>query len=135
MFDTKVAIVIREDLATWQKLNVTAFLMSGIVGQDPEIIGDLYKDAQGNKFSALSRQPAIVLKADQDKLRTIHKRALDRQAQTAVYIEEMFSTGHDDANRAVFAEYGPDDAKLVGIAIREDKKMVDKITKGAKMHD
>ena len=32
MFDTKIAIIIRDDLATWQKLNVTAFLMSGITG-------------------------------------------------------------------------------------------------------
>ena len=32
MFDTKIAIVVRDDLATWQKLNVTAFLMSGITG-------------------------------------------------------------------------------------------------------
>jgi hypothetical protein len=31
-FDTKIAIVVRDDLAVWQKLNVTAFLTSGIVG-------------------------------------------------------------------------------------------------------
>ena len=64
MFETKMAIVICDDLATWQKLNVTAFLMSGIVGATPDIIGAPYEDAQGNKFNALSRQPAIVLKAD-----------------------------------------------------------------------
>ncbi len=29
-FDTKAAVVVRDDLATWQRLNVTAFLMSGI---------------------------------------------------------------------------------------------------------
>jgi hypothetical protein len=46
----------------------------------------------------------------------------------------MFATGHDAANRAVFAEFQPDDARLVGIALRADKKIVDKITKGAKMH-
>ena len=34
MFDTKIAIVVREDLAVWQKLNVTAFLTSGVVGSD-----------------------------------------------------------------------------------------------------
>ena len=45
MFDTKIAIVVREDLATWQKLNVTAFLMSGVVGAAPEIIGEPYRDA------------------------------------------------------------------------------------------
>jgi hypothetical protein len=31
MFDTKFAIVVRQDLEVWQKLNVTAFLTSGIV--------------------------------------------------------------------------------------------------------
>lgn len=46
----------------------------------------------------------------------------------------MFSTGHDAANRAVFAQFAPDDAKVVGIAMRADRKLVDKITKGAKMH-
>ena len=33
-FDTKIAIVVRDDLATWQKLNVTAFLTSGVTGAD-----------------------------------------------------------------------------------------------------
>ena len=35
MFDTKIAIVVRSDLQSWQKLNVTAFLMSGIVAAHP----------------------------------------------------------------------------------------------------
>jgi hypothetical protein len=46
----------------------------------------------------------------------------------------MFSTGHDDANRAVFAEHHATEGNTVGIALRADKKIVDKITKGAKMH-
>ncbi len=36
-FDTKFAIVVRDDLETWQKLNVTAFLTSGIIGNTPEM--------------------------------------------------------------------------------------------------
>ena len=40
MFDTKIAIVLRNNLASWQKLNVTAFLVSGIVGQNPDMIGE-----------------------------------------------------------------------------------------------
>ena len=44
MFDTKIAIIIRDDLATWQKLNVTAFLMSGITGANPGIVGKTYED-------------------------------------------------------------------------------------------
>ena len=40
MFDTKIAIVLRNDLASWQALNVTAFLTSGIVAQFPDVIGE-----------------------------------------------------------------------------------------------
>jgi hypothetical protein len=29
-FDTTIAVVIRDDHAAWQKMNVTAFLVSGI---------------------------------------------------------------------------------------------------------
>ncbi|MGE7369903.1 DUF2000 family protein [Neorhizobium sp. NPDC001467] len=134
MFDTKIAIVIRDDLATWQKLNVTAFLTSGIVAQSPAIIGQAYRDAQGHVYNPMTIQPIVVLAADQEGLRTIHRRALDRGVMTSAYIEEMFATGDDAANRAVFLQFGPEDAKLVGIALRSDKKLVDKITKGARMH-
>ena len=134
MFDTKIAIVIRDDLLVWQKLNVTAFLMSGIVGAAPEIVGEPYKDGAGNRYSSLCIQQVIVLAADQQTLSTIHRRALERQVPHGLYIEEMFSTGHDAANRAVFAQHSPETAKVVGLALREDRKLVDRITKGAKMH-
>ncbi|PBC05229.1 DUF2000 family protein [Mesorhizobium sp. WSM3860] len=134
MFDTKFAIVLKGDLAVWQKLNVTAFLTSGIVAQSPQIIGEPYRDRAGNLFNPLSIQPVIVLSADGPTLAAIHRRALERGVTTSAYVEEMFSTGHDAANRAVFAEFAPDDAKIVGIALRAEKKLVDKITKGAGMH-
>jgi len=134
IFDTKIVIVVREDLQVWQKLNVTAFLMSGIVGSSPEIIGEPYRDAAGNVYHSLSVQPVIVLAADRTTLAAIHRRTLERDIPIGLYIEEMFSTGHDAANRAVFAEYGPDTAKVVGLALRENRKVVDKITKGARMH-
>ncbi len=134
MFDTKIAIVLRDDLAPWQELNVTAFLTSGIIAQNPAIIGEAYRDAAGHVYNPMSIQPIVVLTANQETLRTIHRRSLEREVTTSAYIEEMFSTGHDAANRAVFAQFAPEDAKLVGIALRAEKKIVDKITKGSKMH-
>jgi len=134
MFDTKIAIILREDLAGWQKLNVTAFLTSGIVAGAPEIIGEAYRDRAGNVYNPLSVQPIVVLAADSETMAKIHRRALERGAPASLYIEAVFSTGHDAANRAVFAEYAPEDAKVVGIGLRAEKKIVDKITKGAAMH-
>jgi hypothetical protein len=134
MFDTKIALVVRDDLQSWQKLNVTAFLMSGIVGSAPEIVGEPYRDAAENVYLGLSVQPVIVLAADRPTIAAIHRRALEGGVRHALYIEEMFATGHDAANRAVFREHGPADAKVVGLALREERKLVDKITKGARMH-
>jgi hypothetical protein len=134
MFETKIAIVVREDLAVWQKLNVTAFLMSGIVGANPGIIGEPYKDVTDSQHLGLSIQPVIVLAADAPTLVQIRRRALERKIPTAIYIEEMFATGHDAANRAVFAAHGPDEPNVVGVALRAEKKVTDKITKGARMH-
>ncbi|TWB63360.1 DUF2000 family protein [Nitrospirillum viridazoti] len=134
MFDTKIALVLREDLAAWQALNVTAFLTSGIVAQCPEIIGEPYRDRSGTVYNPLSVQPVIVLAADAATMAAIHRRTLERGLRTSLYIEEMFRTGHDAANRAVFADYAPEDAQVVGLGLRADKKLVDKVTKGARMH-
>lgn len=135
MFDTKFVVVLRSDLAPWQKLNVTAFIAGGVVGAAPGILGETYRDAAGNVYNAMSVQPIVVLAADADTMATIHRRALERGVEASLYIEEMFSTGHDAANRAVFAEYSPENAKVVGIAFRAEKKVADKITKGARMHE
>ncbi len=134
MFDTKFAIVLREDLAVWQKLNVTAFLTSGIIAANEGIIGEPYRDAAGNAYNALLIQPTIVLSADEATIAKIYRRAMERGARLSLYIEEMFATGHDAANRATVECRQPEEMTVVGLALREEKKLVDKITKGAKMH-
>ncbi len=133
MFDTKIAIVVREDLAVWQKLNVTAFLTSGVLGENPGLLGEPYEDAAGNFYSPLAIQPMIVLSAAPDAIRTIYRRAMEREVRLSLYIEDMFKTGHDAANRAVVKQYRPDEMNVVGLALREDKKTVDRITKGARL--
>jgi len=134
MFDTKIVIVVREDLLTWQKLNVTAFLTSGVIGDAPDLLGAPYRDADGISYRPLLVQPTIVLTADAGGLAQIHARALSRDISVAVYIEDMFATGHDEANRATVAAYSTGALPLVGLGLRADKKSVDKVTKGARMH-
>ena len=134
MFDTNIAIIIRDDLAIWQKLNVTAFLMSGITGANPWIVGKTYQDRGGKRHLAMSVQPVIVLAGTANVLTNIRNRANHKGVDTVAYIEEMFSAGHDVANRAVFAEHDATEANTVGFVVRADKKIVDKITKGAGMH-
>jgi hypothetical protein len=134
MFDTKIAIVIRDDLAPWQELNVTAFLTSGIVGATQGLLGEPYEDAAGNKYNPLVIQPVIVLSAGAEAIRTIYRRGMERGVRLSLYIEEMFATDHDEANRAAVKQHLPETLNIVGLALRDDKKLVDKITKGARMH-
>ena len=108
--------------------------MSGIIGANPGIVGKTYQDRGGQRHLAMSLQPVIVLAGTANVLTNICNRTNDTGVDTVAYIEEMFITGHDDANRAVFAEHDATEANTVGIALRAVKKIVDKITKGARMH-
>ena len=134
MFETKIAIVVRDDLAVWQKLNVTAFLTSGIVGATEGLLGEAYEDAAGNTYHPLAIQPIIVLGADAERVRLIYRRAMERGVRLSLYIEDMFKTGHDAANRETVKRYRPEEMNVVGLALRDEKKTVDKITQGARMH-
>ncbi|MBN9390528.1 MAG: DUF2000 family protein [Chloroflexi bacterium] len=133
-FDTKIAVVLREDLATWQKLNVTAFTISGIAGTVEGIVGENYEDASGNVYLPMIIQPIMIFAADAAQMRTVYERAMAQEARFAIYTEELFSTGHDEANRAAVKAVAAEDLNLVGIALRADKKAVDKILKGLSLH-
>lgn len=132
-FDTKIAVVLRDDLLPWQELNVTAFLASGIAA-NPELLGEPYEDADGQRYLPLLRQPVVVLTADAATLSRAHAKVVSRGLPLAVYTHEMFSTGHDAANRAAVAAVPTDALDLVGIAVHAPKNAVDKSLKGSRLH-
>ncbi|MFD2265201.1 DUF2000 family protein [Lacibacterium aquatile] len=134
MFDTKVAILVLEDLAVWQKLNVTAFLATGIAGAAPDAMGEPYEDAAGRQHARLLGQPMLVFAATPADLQRAFRIGIERDLTRSVYVRAMFSTGHDAANRAAFLAEPADAPDLVGIALRGLKKDVDKAIKGAKLH-
>lgn len=134
-FDTKVVVVLRDDLLPWQELNVTAFLMSGIATSAADLVGEPYVDADGTVYRPMLRQPVLVLTAGSELLAAARTRAVARELPLAIYTRELFSTGHDAANRAAVAEVAAGDLDLVGIALRGPRNVVDKIVKGARMHD
>src|SRR6058998_2979233 len=102
-FDTKIAVVLRNDLAVWQKTNVTAFLVSGIAATVPGVVGEPYRDASANEYLPMFVQPVLVYEADGAGLRRAYERALSRGVVPAVYTKELFATDHDEANRAAVA--------------------------------
>lgn len=133
-FDTKIAIVIRTDLQAWQRLNVASFLTSGIAAAFPECIGEAYEDASGTTYHALIGQPILIYGADGPALSRALDRALARNVKPAVYTEDMFSTTYDAANREAVRAVARTDLNLVGIAMRAERKVIDKIVDALKFH-
>jgi hypothetical protein len=133
-FDTKIAVVIRTDLEAWQRLNVAAFLTSGIAAAFPECVGEPYADGSGTQYLSLIDQPILIYGADRPALSRALERALARNVKPAVYTEDMFRTTHDAANREAVRAVIRADLNLVGLAMRAERKVIDKIIDGLKFH-
>ncbi|MFG1814668.1 DUF2000 family protein [Kribbella sp. NPDC049174] len=133
-FETKIAVLLRDDLAVWQRLNVTAFLVSGIAGTHPEVVGEAYEDADGQTYLPMFRQPVLVFEGSKELMAAAHERALRREIEHSVFTQELFATGNDRDNRAAVKAVRTEELDLVGIAVYGPKNAVDKVLKGARMH-
>ncbi|BBU30779.1 hypothetical protein BTHE68_45130 [Burkholderia sp. THE68] len=134
MFNTKVALIVRDDLAVWQKLNVVAFLATGVAAAIPEALGEPYEDAAGNRYGRMLGQPMLVFAADLSGLQAAHRQALASELEIVPYVHAMFSTGHDAANREVFRAQDATSLDFVGLALHGSRKAVDKAVKGLVLH-
>ena len=133
-YDTKIAIVVRDDLATWQKLNVASFLAGGLVGASPELAGEPYQDASGRFYGPLIRQPVLIFAASAAELTNVLQRAQQRGIRPHLYTKDLFATGNDIDNRAAVAAVATAALDLVGLGLHAERKEIDKIIKGLKLH-
>jgi hypothetical protein len=133
-FETKIAVVLRDDLQTWQRLNMTAFLVSGIGRAVPEVIGEPYADADDTEYLPMFRQPVLVFEASKEALATCHQRAVSRALPLSVFTTDLFTTNNDRDNRAAVRAVHRDQLDLVGMAVYGPRNAVDKVLKGARMH-
>ncbi|MFE9288991.1 DUF2000 family protein [Streptomyces olivaceus] len=133
-FDTKIAVLLREDLETWQRLNVTAFLVSGLSHQFPELVGEPYEDADAVGYLPMFRQPVLVFEGTKETLANAHARVLSRALPRALFTSDLFGTGNDRDNRAAVRAVPTAELDPVGLAVHGPKNAVDKVLKGARMH-
>jgi hypothetical protein len=132
--ETKIAIAVRDDLAPWQKLNVTAFLSSGLVGAYPELRGEAYRDGSGRVSGPPVRQPILIFAASGEDLTRALSRARERGLRCCIYTHDLFSIGNDADNRAAVEAVATEALDLVGLALHAERKEVDKVSKGLRLH-
>ncbi|WCT11975.1 DUF2000 domain-containing protein [Mucilaginibacter jinjuensis] len=136
MHGNKIAIVLRDDLKSWQKLNVTAFLASAIAIEFPELHGRHLITASGNTYLPFLKQPMLIYKAvDGEQIKRAFNRAKERELQIGIYSEPLFSTMTEEDNLKETANHTDDEQDLVGIIVYGENKKVNKALDGLKFHD
>nr|WP_232283696.1 DUF2000 domain-containing protein [Saccharomonospora cyanea] len=134
MTSTKIAVVLRTDLQTWQRLNVCSFLVSGLAATEPTLVGKPYQDADGTGYLPMLGHPVLVFEAEKEVLTSARTRALERGLRPAVFTSELFATGNDEANRAAVRAVRGNDLDLVGLLVFGPRNSVDKVVRGARLH-
>jgi hypothetical protein len=124
MYDKKVAIVIKDDLLPWQKLNVVSFLAGSIAIEFPE--------THGEKFITADHEEYLD---NAEKLQRAFRRAKDRELAIGIYTRQLFDTRSGEENVLEVAKHTADNLDLVGIIVYGENKKVDKALDGLKYHE
>lgn len=136
MHANKIAIIIRDDLKTWQKLNVTAFLAGSIAIEFPQLHGGHLVTASGNSYLPFLKQPMVIYKADGiEQMRRAFNRSKERELQIGIYSYPLFATMTEEENLKTTANFTDDEQDLVGLVFYGDVKKVNKAVDGLKFHD
>jgi hypothetical protein len=127
MYDKKVAVVIKDDLLPWQKLNVVAFLAGSVAIEFPETHGKKFITADHETFLPFIKHPTLVYKAESsDKLQRAFQRAKDRDLAIGIYTRQLFDTRSEEENVLEIAKHTADQLDLVGMIVYGENKKVDK---------
>jgi hypothetical protein len=136
MHTNKIAIIVRNDLQTWQKLNVAAFLAGAVAIEFPELHGKHLVTASGNTYLPFLKQPMLMYKAEGlEPIQRAFKRAKERELHIGIYAYPLFSTLTEEENLAQIASFPDEEQNLVGLVIYGESKKVNKAIDGLKLHD
>jgi hypothetical protein len=99
-----------------------------------QVLGEPYQDASGRKYLAMFAQPVLVFVGSAGQLSTAYARAVAHQVRLGIFTEELFGTDNDADNRAAVAAVAADGLRLVGLALHDQRRVVDKVLRGLRLH-
>ncbi len=135
IYENKIAMIIKDDLQTWQKLNVASFLASSIAIQFPETHGEKFVNASGSEYLPFIKHPILIYKAaTQSDIKRAFQRAKERGLHVGIYTEPLFATKNEDENHLEISKLSDDEQVLVGIVIYGENKKVNKAVDNLKFH-
>jgi len=135
MYDNKIVLIIKNDLATWQKLNVASFLASSVAIEFPETHGKSFINASNSEYLPFIKHPILIYGADTNEaISRAFNRAKERELNIGIYTEPLFATKNEDENHIEISKFTDGNQVLVGLAIYGDIKNVNKAIDGLKLH-
>lgn len=135
-FENKIAIIIKNNLPDWQKLNVAAFLASSIAIKFPETHGKSFINASKSVYLPFIKQPVLIYKADdQTQIDRVFSRAKQRELNIGIYTNSLFSTKSETENHIEMGKSTDENQDLVGIIIYGVNRKVNKALDGLKFHE
>ena len=129
----RTAVVIDKDLATWQQLNVVAFLASAIASNFPETMGKEFKDSSNKNYLSIFRVPVLVFEGTGEQVRRAYERARARGLAVGIYTRDIFKTQGDDNWTAIAAKTEAEQ-DLVGTVMYGARSPVSKAVDGLELH-
>ena len=135
MYNNKIALIIKNDLQSWQKLNVASFLASSVAIKFPETHGKPFINASGSEYLPFIKHPILIYKAESEtEIKRAFKRAKERELYIGIYTEPLFATKNEEENLIEIAKCTDESQLLAGIIIYGENKKVDKALDGLKFH-
>jgi hypothetical protein len=134
-YENKIAIVIKNDLENWQKLNVASFLASSVAIKFPDTHGKSFINASNTEYLPFIKHPILIFKAENDaEIKRAFNRAKERELNIGIYTAPLFATKNEEENLIEIAKYNDEDQNLVGIIVYGEVKKVNKALDGLKFH-
>lgn len=134
-YDNKIAIVIKDELETWQKLNVASFLASSVAIKFPDTHGKPFVNGSNSTYLPFIKHPILIYKADSGaEIKRAFTRAKERDINIGIYTAELFATKNEEDNLIEVAKHTDENQNLVGIVMYGDAKKVSKALDGLKFH-
>ncbi len=135
MYENKIALIIKNDLQGWQKLNVASFLASSIAIKFTDTHGNEFINASGSNYLPFIKHPILIYKADSEaEIKRAFNRAKERELAIGIYTEPLFATKNEAENYIEISKHTDENQVLVGIAIYGESKKVNKALDGLKFH-
>lgn len=135
MYENKIALIIKNDLQSWQKLNVASFLASSIAIKFTDTHGNEFINGSNSIYLPFIKQPILVYQAENEaELKRAFTRAKERGLAIGIYTEPLFATKNEAENHMEIAKYTDETQVLVGIALYGESKKVSKALDGLKFH-